>query len=100
MTNMVLQSQASWGSIERVNKGKRIVRKSQINLDASPAATWLTEACARYSGRSLPVAVIGSNPIIYPFSLGGSISYLVSQCRFLDLRVDSAGNQVVGLAIQ
>ena len=99
MTNMVLQSQASWGSIERVDKAKRIVRKSQINLEASPAATWLTEACARYSGRSLPVASIGSNPIIYPFSLGGSISYLVSQCRFLDLQADSAGNQVVGLAI-
>lgn len=99
MTNMVLQSQASWGSIERVDKAKRIVRKSKINLDASPVATWLTEACARYSGRSLPVAGIGSNPTIYPFLLGGSISYLLSQCRFLDLRVDSAGNQVVELAI-
>ena len=100
MTNMVLQSQASWGAIERVHKGKRIVRKSQINLDASPAATWLTEACVRYSGRSLPVAIIGSHPTIYPFSLGGSISYLLSQCRFLEIRVDSAGNPVVGRAIQ
>ena len=100
MTNMVLQSQASWGAIERMDNGKRIVRTSQINLEASPAATWLTEACVRCSGRALPVAAIGSNPIIYPFSLGGSISYLLSQCRFLDLRVDSAGNQVVGLAIE
>ena len=100
MTNMVLQSKASWGAIERVDKDKRIVRMSQINLDASPAAAWLTEACVRYSGRCLPVAGIGSNPIIYPFSLGGSISYLLSQCRFLEMRVDSAGNQVVGLAIQ
>ena len=100
MTNMVLQSQVNWGAIERVDKGKRIVRKGQINLDASPAATWLTEACVRYSGRSLPVTGIGSNPTIYPFSLGGSISYLLSQCRFLEMRVESAGNQVVGLAIQ
>ena len=36
MTNMVLQSQVNWGAIERVDKGKRIVRKGQINLDASP----------------------------------------------------------------
>ena len=100
MTNMVLQSQASWGTIERMDNGKRIVRTSPINLESSPAATWLTEACVRCSGRSLPVAGIGSNPIIYPFSLGGSISYLLSQCRFLDLRVDSTGNQVVGLAIE
>jgi len=98
MTNMVLQSQASWGAIERVDKGKRIVRKTPIDLDASPAAAWLTEACVRYSGRSLPVAGLGSNPIIYHFSLGGSTSYLLSKCRSLEMQIDSAGNQVVGLA--
>lgn len=98
MTNMVLQSQASWGAIERVDKGKRIVRNPPIELDASPAAAWLAEACVRYAGRSLSVASIGSNPIIYPFSLGGSSSYLLSKCRSLEMRVDSAGNQVVGLA--
>ena len=100
MTNMVLQSQASWGAIERVDKGKRIVRKPAIDLDASPVAAWLAEACVRYAGRSLSVAGIGSNPIIYPFSLGGSNSYLLSQCRSLEMRVDSAGNQVVELAMQ
>ena len=100
MTNMVLQSHVNWGAIERIDKGKRIVRKRQINLDASPAAAWLTEACVRCSGRSLPVAGIGSNPLIYPFSLGVSISYLLSQCHYLEFRVDSAGNQVVERAIQ
>lgn len=98
MTNMVLQSQASWGAIERVDRGKRIVRPLPIELDASPAAAWLAEACVRYSGRSLSVADIGSNPIIYPFSLRGSSSYLLSKCRSLEMLVDSAGNQVVGLA--
>jgi len=99
MTNMVLQSQASWGAIERVDRGKRIVRPFPIELDASPAAAWLAEACVRYAGRSLSVAGIGSNPIIYPFSLHGSSAYLLSRCRSLEMRVDSAGNQVVGLAI-
>ena len=98
MTNMVLQSQASWGAIERVDKGKRIVRKPSIDLDASAVAAWLAEACVRYADRSLPVAGIGSSPIIYPFSLGGSSSYLLSKCRSLDMRVDGAGNQVVGMA--
>ncbi|WP_221238515.1 hypothetical protein [Roseospira visakhapatnamensis] len=98
MTNMVLQSQASWGAIERVDKGKRIIRTPPIQLDASPAAAWLAEACVRYAGRSLLVAGIGSNPVIYPFSLGGSSSYLLSKCRSLEIRVDSAGNQLVGLA--
>lgn len=98
MTNRVLQSQASWGAIERVDKGKRIIRKNPVNLDESPAAAWLAEACVRYSGRALSATGLGSKPAIYPFTLGSSISYRLSQCRFLEMRVDSAGNQVFGLA--
>lgn len=98
MTNMVLQSQASWGVIERVDKGKRIVRTPPIELDASPVAAWLVEACVRYADRSLSIAGIRSNPIIYPFSLDGLSSYLLSKSRSLEVRVDSTGNQVVGLA--
>ena len=32
MTNMVLQSQANWGVIERVEKGKRLIRQSPISV--------------------------------------------------------------------
>lgn len=98
MTNMVLQSQASWGAIERVNRCKRIVRKEAMNLHGSPGAAWLAEACLRFNGRALPVASIELSPTIYPFILGGSTSYLLSKSRALELRVDSAGNQVIGLA--
>lgn len=98
MTNMVLQSQASWGAIERVDKGKRIVRSPLIELDASAAAAWLAEACVRYAGRPLSVAGIGSNPIVYPFSLKGSSAYLFSQSPYLEMRADSAGNQMIDLA--
>lgn len=98
MTNMVLQSQASWGAIERVDKGKRIVRKPPIDLDGSLVIAWLTEACVRYSGRSLSVGSIGLNPIIYPFMLGSALSYLLSQSKSLDLQIDGAGNQIIGLA--
>jgi hypothetical protein len=98
MTNMVLQSQASWGAIERNDKGKRIERKKAMDLNGSSLAAWLAEACLRYSGRALPIASIESNPAIYPFVLGGSTAYLLSQSRALEMRVDSAGNQVVGLA--
>lgn len=98
MTNMVLQSQASWGAIERLDKGKRIVRKKSVDLHGSPAAAWLAEACVRHADRTLPVVSIDSNPIIYPFTLGGSVSYLLSRSRALEMRVDSTGNQVVDLA--
>lgn len=99
MTNMVLQSQASWGAIERIDKGKLIARKKVIDLHGSPVATWLAEGCLRHAGRALPVASIESNPIIYPFYLGDSTSYLLSRARTLEMRVDGGGNQVVALAV-
>lgn len=99
MTNMVLQSQASWGAIERADKGKRIFRKKAINLHGSPVAAWLAEACLRFNGRALPVANIESNPAIYPFILGGSTAYLLSKSPTLEIRLDSTGYQIVGLAI-
>lgn len=98
MTNMVLQSQAGWGAIERTERGKRIVRQTAIDLRGSPVTAWLAEACVRYAGRALPVASIGINPIIYPFELGGSASYLLSRSRGLEVQADSAGSQVVALA--
>ena len=98
MTNMVLQSQASWGAIEREDKGKRIVRSKAIDLHGTSVTTWLAEACLRYAGRALPVVSIDLHPIIYPFTLGGSTSYLLSRSRLLEMGVDSAGNRVISLA--
>ncbi|KQY13168.1 hypothetical protein [Rhizobium sp. Root482] len=98
MTNMVLQSQASWGAIARVDKGQRILRKEAIDLHGAPVAAWLAEACLRYSGRALALAIIESSPIIYPFVLGGSTAYLLSKAPALEMRMDSAGSQVIGLS--
>jgi hypothetical protein len=97
MTNMVLQSQASWGAIERVDKSKRIMRQEQTSLHGAPVAAWLAEACLRYSGRAHEVATLDSSPIIYPFVLGSSTAYLLSKVRALEMRVDSAGRQIIGL---
>ena len=98
MTNMVLQSQAGWGAIERVDRGKRIVRRNKIGLHGSPVAAWLAEACVKSAGRSLSVASIESNPNIFPFEFGGSTSYILSRSSALEMRTDSTGNQVVDLA--
>jgi hypothetical protein len=97
MTNMVLQSQANWGAIDRLDNGKRIRRKAPVDL-RPPIAAWLTEACLRYAGRSLGVAGLHSNPAIYPFGLNGSLSYVLSNYPSLEIRTDSAGSQIVALA--
>ena len=89
------------GNVTALEKEARsIVLKPPINLDLDGflVTTWLAEACVRYAGRSLSVGSIGSNPIIYPFMLGSAISYRLSQSKSLDLQVDSAGNQIIGLA--
>ncbi|MEM5493380.1 hypothetical protein [Hoeflea sp. AS16] len=99
MTNMVLQSQADWGAIERLDGGKRIARRKAIDLHGAPVAAWLAEACLRSTGRALTVANIESSPIIYPFNLGGSTSYILSKSKALEMRIDSGGVQVISLAV-
>ncbi|MBZ9908080.1 hypothetical protein LB557_18885 [Mesorhizobium sp. BR115XR7A] len=98
MTNMVLQSQASWGAIERMENSKRLVRKSKMRLNGSPISVWLAEACMRYMGRGFPVTSLETSPIIYPFELSSSITYLLSKSTSLEIHTDSAGNQIVALA--
>jgi hypothetical protein len=98
MTNMVLQSQASWGSIERDVKTKLIVRNKPIDLGGSAVVAWLAEACLRYNGHALPVSSLDSSPTLYPFVLGEAKAYILSKSRALEMRVDSSGHQVVAVA--
>src|SRR5690606_40261728 len=86
MTNMVLQSQASWGAIERTDKGKRIERKKAMDLKGSAVAAWLAEACIRNNGRALPVPGVNARPTIYPVTPRCTTAYLLSQSRALRSR--------------
>lgn len=97
MTNMVLQTQASWGAIERTDQGKRLVRKPKLVLHDAKVTVWLVEACVRNSQRPLAVATMDTNPIVYPFQLGYSLSYSLSKSSVLDLSSDSMSNQMVSL---
>ncbi len=98
MTNMVLQSQASWGAIERVEKGKRLVRKQPIVVRDEQAVTWLIEAALMYTGKALPVSGLSSLAVLYPFMLDQPLSYLVSRGAGLSVRAEGAGNQFVHLS--
>lgn len=98
MTNMVLQSQASWGAIERIESGRRIARRTANNLGHQPVSVWMVEACLRFGKRPLPVTTLSSNPIIFPFSLSESIGFQLAKSTNLELRLDSTGNQIVDFA--
>jgi hypothetical protein len=97
MTNMVLQTQESWGAIERTAKGKRLVRRPKPSIHKAQVIAWLVEACVRYARRPLAVASMDTNPVAYPFAFGSSLSYVLSNSAELELRSDSMSNQVVGL---
>lgn len=97
MTNMVLQTQASWGAIERVEKGKRLIRRTQMIVDNEQAVAWLVEAAIRYTGKTVSVPTLPSMAVIYPFMLDQPLAYVVSKSQTLELRSEGLGNQFVAL---
>lgn len=96
-TNMVIQSLSSWGVLERVEKGKRIVRLPPIVIDSNELAVWLIEAAVRYVGKPLSVPGLQSLPVLFPFAFTGSLAYLVSNSNNLQLRSEGPSNQFVEL---
>lgn len=97
MTNMVLQSQASWGAIERIEKGKRLVRLDSIVVSDEQAVAWLIEAALRYVGKPVSVPLLSSLAVIYPFVLDQPLGFVASKSPQLELKSQGAGNQCVCL---
>jgi hypothetical protein len=98
MTNMVLQSQSSWGAIERAEKGKRVIRRPPIKVHDDRAIAWLIEAALRYSGKAVSVASLPALAVIYPFVLDRPLGYVASNSPMLELRSEGAAHQSVALA--
>lgn len=99
MTNMVIQTQASWGAIARVENGKRLVRKDAIVVTNDQTTAWLIEAALRYFGKAVPIPTLSSLTLLYPFVLVQPIGYLASKSPNLEVRSEGSGNQSVGLRL-
>jgi len=99
MTNMVIQSQASWGSVERVEKGKRLIRLDPTTIDNDELTAWLIEAAVRYAGKSISVPSLLSMPVLFPFTLTRPLAYVVSNSPNLSMRSEGPSNQYVALRI-
>ena len=97
MTNMVLQSQANWGAIERVDKNKRLVRRPSVTLTNDQLVSWLIEAVLRYTSKTVSVSALKSMAVIYPFVLDQPLAYVVSNSPTLELRAEGTLNQFVAL---
>ena len=97
MTNMVIQSQASWGTVERVEKGRRVIRLAPMTVDSDELTVWLIEAAVRYAGKPIPVTSLQSLPVLFPFTLSRPLTYVVSNSQNLCLRSEGPSNQFVAL---
>ena len=97
MTNMVLQSQSSWGAMERVDKGKHLIRCEPTILNSDHLVAWLVEAVLRYTGKAMSIPALQSMPVIYPFALDRPIAYVASNSPPLELRSGGSANQFVAL---
>ena len=97
MTNMVIQSQASWGAVERVKKGKRVIRLTPTTIDNDELTAWLIESSVRYAGKPVSVSSLQSLPVLFPFTLTRPLAYVVSNGENLRLRSEGPSNQFVAL---
>jgi hypothetical protein len=97
MTNMVIQTQASWGAIERVDKGKRLVRLPPMTIPDDDLIAWLIEAVLRYSGKAVSVSALQSMAVIYPFVLDQSLAFIASNSPQLELMTDGSSIQTIAL---
>lgn len=97
MTNMVIQSQAGWGAVERVEKGKRVLRLAPAVVENDELTVWLIEAAVRNAGRPLAIPSLQSLPVLFPFNLTRPLAYLVSNNDYLAVRSEGPNNQFVAL---
>ena len=93
----VIQTQASWGAIERLQKGTRLVRLPTQPITKDKVIAWLVEAALRYQGKAVSLAALQSLPVIYPFALKQSLGYLMANSPMLEVRSEGPSNQLVAL---
>lgn len=96
-TQAVLQTQANWGAIARIEKGRRLTRLAARSLSDSRTLAWLIEAALRYQGRAMALTSLRSAAVLYPFSLDQPLAYLISKSKVLELRSDGTTQGSVSL---
>jgi hypothetical protein len=97
MTNMVIQTQASWGALERVEKGKRVIRLSQMSINNDTLTAWLIEAAVRFAGKPLSVPGLQSLAVLFPFTFTQPLAYVISNRSTLELRSEGPSSQFVAM---
>jgi len=96
-TQAVLQTQANWGALARVEKGKRLVRLAATSVTEKRAVAWLLEAALRCQGKAIAVTTMQSMALLYPFLLDQPLAYVIANSEKLELRSEGPSQQFVAL---
>ena len=95
--NRVMQTQADWGTLTRVDKGHRIIRRAPMTISHDGLTAWLIEAALRYTGKAMSVATLQSSAVLYPFTLDQPLAFVASKSPALELRADGSRSQIVAI---
>ena len=97
MTNMVIQSQASWGTVKRVEKSKRVIRLTPQPIDNDELTLWLIEAAVRYTAKPVSIPMLNSLPVLFPFALVRPLAYVIANSKNLALQSYGPNSQFATL---
>ena len=96
-TQAVIQTQANWGAVERVENGKRLIRLPSKKVLDENMMLWLVEAVLRYQQKAVPLASLQSSAVIYPFVFDQPLAYLISSSTALEVISAGPSCQLVAL---
>jgi hypothetical protein len=95
--NRVIQTQASWGAIERVDRDRRLIRQPRQTIVDDTLIAWLIEAAVRYAGKGISVPTLQSSGVLFPFLLDRPLALIVSRSPGLELHSEGPRAQLVML---
>jgi hypothetical protein len=92
-----LVTQAAWGSLERVDKGRRIMRRTPMTISHDGLTAWLIEAVIGYTGKAMSVGNVQSAAVLYPSKLDQPLAFVASKSPALELRAGGSRSQIVAI---
>jgi hypothetical protein len=95
--NRVIQTQASWGALARVDRGRRLIREPRINIVEDALIAWLIEAAIRYAGKGISVPTLPSSAVLFPFLLDRPLALIIARSPGLELHSEGPRSQLVML---
>lgn len=99
-TRAAIQTLIDWSVVLRQDDENRLTPAKPLTLSDHEYILWLIEAMVRQAGKPIPLENINSSPLGFPFYFDASISYLVSGCDHLELRLEGASKQFVALRVR